>query len=167
MAAPHIEPGEQALPAAAAARPAAAQLSQTFRALRHRNFRLFISGQVISLVGTWMQNVAQSWLVYRLTHSELLLGTAWFCSQIAVFALGPLGGLAADRFSRHRLVILTQFLSLLQAFALAALTLSGRVEVWHVLLLSGLLGVINAFDIPGRQALVIQMTSQEDLINAI
>src|ERR1700704_1467493 len=76
-------------------------LPHTFRALRHRNFRLFISGQIVSLVGTWMQNVAQSWLVYRLTHSELLLGTAWFCSQIAVFALGPLGGLAADRFSRQ------------------------------------------------------------------
>src|SRR5229473_692014 len=103
----------------------------TFRALRHRNFRLFISGQIISLVGTWMQNVAQSWLVYRLTHSELLLGTAWFCGQIAVFALGPLGGLAADRYSRHKLVILTQTLSMLQAFALAALTLTGRVQVWH------------------------------------
>ncbi|MCL5745666.1 MAG: MFS transporter, partial [Acidobacteria bacterium] len=78
-------------------------LRQTFRALRHRNFRLFISGQVISLIGTWMQSVAQSWLVYRLTHSELLLGTAWFCVQIPVFALGPLGGLAADRYSRHKL----------------------------------------------------------------
>ena len=114
-----------------------------------------------------MQNVAQSWLVYRLTHSELLLGTAWFCAQIAVFALGPLGGIAADRFSRQKVVIVTQTLSMLQAFALAALTLSGRVQVWHVLALAGLLGVINAFDMPGRQALVIQMTSREDLINAI
>src|SRR3954464_9440859 len=87
----------------------------TFRALRHRNFRLFISGQIISLVGTWMQNVAQSWLVYRLTHSELLLGTAWFCAQIAVFALGPLGGLAADRFSRRKIVVVTQTLSMVQA----------------------------------------------------
>src|SRR5262252_7818585 len=85
-------------------------VKQTFRALRHRNFRLFISGQAISLIGTWMQNVAQAWLVYRLTHSELLLGTAWFCAQIAVFALGPLGGLAADRFSRHKLVVVTQTL---------------------------------------------------------
>ena len=144
-----------------------ARIPHTFRAMRHRNFRLFISGQVISLVGTWMQNVAQSWLVYRLTHSELLLGTAWFCAQIAVFALGPLGGLAADRYSRHKLVILTQTLSMLQAFALAALTLSGRVQVWHILVLAGMLGTINAFDMPGRQALVIQMTSREDLINAI
>src|SRR5215471_13624689 len=117
-------------------------LRRTFRALRHRNFRLFIGGQMLSLTGTWVQNVAQSWLVYRLTHSELLLGTAWFCSNVAVFALGPLGGLAADRFSRHKLVIVTQTLSMLQAFALAALTLSGRIEVWHVLALGALLGMI-------------------------
>ena len=139
----------------------------TFRALRHRNFRLFIAGQIVSLVGTWMQNVAQAWLVYRLTHSELLLGTTWFCAQIAVFALGPLGGIAADRFSRRKVVIVTQTLSMVQAFVLAALTLSGRVQVWHVLVLAGALGAINAFDMPGRQALVIQMTSKEDLINAI
>src|SRR6516162_4776243 len=131
-------------------------LTHSFRALRHRNYRFFIGGQIISLSGTWMQTVAQSWLVYRLTHSELLLGTAWFCSQIAVFALGPLGGVAADRFSRHKVVIVTQTLSMLQAFVLAALTLTGRVQVWHVLVLAGLLGVINAFDMPGRQALVIQ-----------
>src|SRR3954453_5044591 len=122
----------------------ASRIPHTFRALRHRNFRLFISGQIVSLVGTWMQNVAQSWLVYRLTHSELLLGTAWFCSQIAVFALGPLGGLAADRFSRRKLVMVTQTLSMLQAFVLAGLTLSHRVEVWHILALGGCLGIINA-----------------------
>src|SRR4051794_15071208 len=145
----------------------ASRVPHTFRALRHRNFRLFLGGQIISLVGTWMQNVAQSWLVYRLTHSELLLGTAWFCSQIAVFALGPLGGLAADRFSRQKVVIITQTPSMVQAFALAALTLSGHIQVWHVLVLAGALGVINAFDMPGRQALVIQMTSKPDLINAI
>jgi len=146
---------------------APSRVPHTFRALRHRNFRLFIGGQIVSLIGTWMQNVAQAWLVYRLTHSELLLGTAWFCSQIAVFALGPLGGIAADRFSRRKVVIVTQTLSMVQAFALAALTLSGRVQVWHVLALAGALGAINAFDMPGRQALVIQMTSKEDLINAI
>ena len=146
---------------------APSRFPHTFRAMRHRNFRLFIGGQIISLVGTWMQNVALSWLVYRLTHSELLLGTAWFCSQIAVFALGPLGGIAADRFPRQKVVIVTQTLSMVQAFVLAALTLSGQVQVWQVLVLAGLLGVINAFDMPGRQALVIQMTSKEDLINAI
>ncbi len=156
---------DPALPLAPELAPS--RIPHTFRALRHRNFRLFISGQIISLVGTWMQNVAQSWLVYRLTHSEFLLGTAWFCAQIAVFALGPLGGIAADRFSRRKVVIVTQTLSMLQAFVLAALTLTGRVQVWQVLVLAGLLGVINAFDMPGRQALVIQMTSKEDLINAI
>src|SRR5437016_14245154 len=88
------------------------QLTHTFRALRHRNFRLFISGQIVSLVGTWMQNVAQSWLVYRLTHSEMLLGTTWFCSQIAVFLLGPLGGIVSDRFSRQKVVIATPALSM-------------------------------------------------------
>jgi MFS family permease len=114
-----------------------------------------------------MQNTAQSWLVYRMTHSELLLGTTWFCSQIAVFLLGPLGGIVSDRYSRRTVVILTQTASMVQAFLLAALTLTGRIQVEHVLALGALLGVINAFDMPARQALVIQMTSQEDLINAI
>jgi len=170
MAAPIQSGQESALPIAGQL-PDIGQVAtgvpHTFRALRHRNFRLFISGQIISLVGTWMQNVAQAWLVYRLTHSEWLLGAAWFCSQIAVFALGPLGGLAADRFSRHRLIVVTQTLSMFQAFALAALTLTGHVHVWHVLALAVVLGTINAFDMPGRQALVIHMTSKEDLINAI
>ena len=147
--------------------PPRSGLRQTFRALRHRNFRLFVAGQIVSLVGTWMQNVSQAWLVYRLTHSELLLGTAWFCSQIPVFALGPLGGLASDRYSRHKLVILTQTLSMLQALALAVLTLTGTVQVWHILVLAVLLGTVNAFDMPGRQSLIIQMTGKEDLLNAI
>jgi len=142
-------------------------LHQTFRALRHRNFRLFLFGQVISLIGTWMQNVAQSWLVYRLSHSELLLGTAWFCSQIPVLALGSIGGLISDRFPRHRIVVLTQVLSMLQAFALGALTLSGHVQVWHVLALATVLGIINAFDMPARQALIVQLANKEDLLNAI
>jgi len=170
MAAPLTPTGGEMAPLDLAEVPAGGPLPgipHTFRAMRHRNFRLFIIGQIVSLVGTWMQNVAQSWLVYRLTHSELLLGTAWFCGQIAVFALGPLGGLAADRYSRHKVVILTQTLSMLQAFSLAALTLTGRVQVWHILSLAGVLGAINAFDMPGRQALVIQMTGKDDLINAI
>src|SRR5437867_2240759 len=162
MAPTGTEAGDTAL-VAVSPEPPSSQFNHTFRALRHRNFRLFLIGQIISLVGTWMQNVAGSWLVYRLTHSELLLGTAWFCSQIAVFALGPLGGLAADRFPRHKLVIITQSLSMLQALALAALTISGRVQVWHVLALAGLLGVINAFDMPGRQSLIVHMTSRDDL----
>lgn len=155
------------LPGSVVAEPPVGGLTHSFRALRHRNYRYFIGGQIVSLSGTWMQTVAQSWLVYRLTHSELLLGTALFCSQIAVFALGPLAGLAADRFSRHKLVITTQTLMMLQAFALAWLTLSGRVQVPHVMALAVVLGAINAFDIPGRQSLLIQMTSKEDLLSAI
>src|SRR6202171_2572965 len=131
-------------------------LIHSFRALQHRHYRFFIGGQIVSLSGTWMQTVAQSWLVYRLTHSELLLGTAWFCSQIAVFALGPLGGLAPGRYFRPKLVVATQTLMMLQALVLAALTLSGRVQVWHVLSLAIALGAINAFDIPARQSLLIQ-----------
>jgi len=142
-------------------------LRQTFRALRHRNFRLFVIGQIISLVGTWMQNVAQAWLVYRLTHSELLLGTAWFCTTIPVFALGPLGGLASDRYSRHRLVIFTQSVAMLQALALAILTLSGAIQVWHVLALALMLGTVNAFDMPARQSLIVQLAGRDDLLNAI
>src|SRR2546428_4932672 len=136
MAAPETPDGEETAPFDLAELPAGGQsggMPHTFRALRHRNFRLFIWGQIISLVGTWMQNVAQSWLIYRFTHSELLVGTAWFCMQIPVFALGILGGLASDRYSRHRLVVLTQTLSLLQALGLAVLTLSGRIQVWHIL----------------------------------
>src|SRR5215475_13068145 len=134
MGSPQIPTGEVLAPPPVPVSPPS-RMPHTFRALRHRNFRLFISGQIVSLVGTWMQNVAQSWLVYRLTHSELLLGTAWFCSQIPVFALGPLGGLASDRYSRHKLVVLTQTLSILQALALAILTFSAKVQVWHVLAL--------------------------------
>jgi len=166
MGPPQIPTGEILAPPPIPVTPAT-WVPHTFRALRHRNFRLFISGQIVSLVGTWMQNVALSWLVYRKTHSELLLGTTWFCSQIAVFALGPLGGLASDRYSRQKVVIVTQTLSMLQAFVLAALTLGGTIQVWQILALGGLLGVINAFDMPARQALVIQMTNQDDLINAI
>ena len=139
----------------------------TVRALRHRNFRLFFSGQIISLIGTWMQTVAQSWLVYRLTGSSALLGSVNFASQIPVFLLSPLGGLVADRHNRHRVVIATQAASMLLACALAALTLFKIVKVWEIFVLSALLGVVNAFDIPARQAFIVEMTSREDLINAI
>jgi MFS family permease len=141
--------------------------SQVFRALRHRNFRLFVAGQTVSLCGTFMQTVAQSWLVYRLTRSEWLLGATWFCTQIPVFVLGPLGGLLADRYSRHRIVVATQTLSMIQALLLAILTLTGTVQVWHILVLAVMLGVVNAFDMPGRQSLLIQMTGKDDLLSAI
>ncbi len=143
------------------------RLPATLRALRYRNFQLFFSGQLISLVGTWMQNVAQAWLVYRLTGSSVLLGLVSFSGQIPVFLLSPLGGIVADRFSRRRVVIATQTASMLLAFTLAALTLTGTVQIWHVFVLSALLGVVNAFDIPARQAFIVDMVGREDLINAI
>jgi len=115
-------------------------LPATLRALQYRNYRLFFAGQIISLIGTWMQNVAQAWLVYRITGSPVLLGAAGFSAQIPVFLLAPVGGVVADRYSRHRLVIATQTASMLLAFALAALTLSGTVRVWHIFVLSALLG---------------------------
>src|ERR1700732_1029899 len=137
------------------------------KALRHRNFQLFFSGQLISLVGTWMQSVAQSWLVYRRTGSGLLLGSVGFVSQIPVFLVAPLGGIAAGSLNRQRIVIATQAASLLLAFVLAGLTLSGRIQVWHVFVLAALLGVVNAFDIPGRQSFLVDMVGKEDLMNAI
>jgi MFS family permease len=139
----------------------------TLRALRHRNFQLFFSGQLISLTGTWMQSVAQAWLVYSMTKSALLLGTVGFASQIPVFLVAPFGGITADRVNRQRLVIATQTASMILAGILAWLTLTHRVHVWHIFLLAGLLGVVNAFDIPGRQSFLIDMVGKEDLMNAI
>jgi len=139
----------------------------TLRALRHRNFQLFFSGQLISLIGTWMQTVAQAWLVYRLTGSALLLGSVGFASQIPVFLIAPFGGITADRVNRQRLVIATQTASLILAGILAALTLTRHVQVWHIFVLAALLGVVNAFDIPGRQAFLVDMVGKEDLMNAI
>src|SRR5580704_616157 len=104
-----------------------------FRALKHRNFQLFFGGQIISLVGTWMQTVAEAWLVYRLTGSSVLLGVLGFVSQIPIFLLSPLAGLAADRWPRRRVVIATQCSSMLLAFTLAALTLTGRIVVWEII----------------------------------
>ncbi|MFZ3265518.1 MAG: MFS transporter [Terriglobales bacterium] len=149
------------------ARIAASRFATTLRALRHRNFQLFFSGQLISLIGTWMQTVAQAWLVYRLTGSALLLGAVGFSSQFPVFLTAPLGGITADRVNRQRLVIATQIASMILAAILAWLTLSGRVQVWHIFVLAALLGIVNAFDIPGRQAFLVDMVGKEDLMNAI
>jgi len=142
-------------------------LPATLRALHHRNFQLFFAGQLISLIGTWMQSVAQSWLVYRLTGSSLQLGAVGFASQIPVFLVAPLGGIAADRLNRQRVVIGTQVASMILAFILAALTLSHTVQVWHVFVLASLLGVVNAVDIPARQSFLVDMVGKEDLMNAI
>src|SRR3982074_3369233 len=120
---------------------AKSKLPAAIRALRHRNYRLFFGGQLISLSGTWMQSVAQSWLVYRLTGSALLLGLVGFASQIPVFILAPIGGGLADRKSRHRIIIVTQIVAMVLAFVLAALTLAHQIHVWHVFVLAALLGI--------------------------
>lgn len=142
-------------------------LPTVLRALRHRNFQLFFSGQLISLIGTWMQNVAQAWLVYRLTGSSLLLGSVSFAGQFPIFLAGPLGGIVADRYRKQRVVIATQTASMILAFLLAILTLTRTVQVWHIFVLAISLGVVNAFDIPGRQAFLVDMVGKEDLMNAI
>ena len=139
----------------------------TFRASRHPNFQLFFGGQLISLIGTWMQSVAQSWLVYRITHSSLLLGSVGFAGQFPVFLAAPLGGIVADRYDRQRVVIGTQVASMLLALVLALLTLTHRITVIEIFWLAALLGVVNAFDIPGRQSFLVEMVGKEDLINAI
>lgn len=139
----------------------------TFRALRHRNFRLFFGGQLISLIGTWMQSVAQSWLIYRLTGSPALLGAVGFTSQFPVFLLAPLGGIVADRFRRQVLLIVTQTSAMILASLLAGLTLTGHVRIWHIFVLGAALGVVNAFDIPTRQSFVVDMVDRHDLMNAI
>src|SRR5512146_2459009 len=143
------------------------RLREALRALRHRNFRLFFTGQIISLVGTWMQSIAESWLVYRLTGSAAKLGMVGFCAQIPVFLIAPIGGAAADRINRRRTLLFTQGASMLLALAYAALTLAHRIQVWQIFVLAALLGVVNGFDIPTRQAFVVDMVGREDLMNAI
>ncbi len=147
--------------------PGPSQLPAAFRSLKHRNFQLFFSGQLISLVGTWMQSIAEAWLIYRLTGSSVLLGLLGFVSQIPIFLLSPIGGLAADRWPRQRVVISTQVASMTLGFTLAALTLTGRIRVWEIIVLATLLGVVNAFDVPARQSFLIEMVGREDLLNAI
>ena len=140
----------------------------TLRALRHRNYRLFFGGQSISLIGTWMTRIATSWLVYRLTDSAWLLGVVGFAGQIPTFLLAPFAGVWVDRLNRHRLLVVTQVLAMLQSFALAVLALSNRITVWDVIWLSAFQGLINAFDMPARQAFVVEMVDErEDLSNAI
>ena len=143
-------------------------LPRLTRALASRNFRLFFSGQSVSLVGTWITRIATSWLVYRLTGSALLLGIVGFCGQIPTLLLAPFAGVLVDRWNRHRILVVTQALSLLQSVALAVLTLAGVITVPHVLLLQIAQGVINAFDTPARQAFVSEMVEDRaDLPNAI
>ena len=139
-----------------------------FRALRHRNYRLFFGGQTVSLTGTWITRIATSWLVYRLTGSVLLLGVVGFFSQIPTLILAPFAGVLVDRWNRHRILVVTQVLSMLQSFALAGLSFAGIITVTDVLLLQVAQGIINAFDTPARQAFASEMvTDRADLPNAI
>ena len=158
--------------AASAAAPASSDQNKigvrtTLRALRHRNFQLFFSGQFISLIGTWMQSVAQDWLVYQLTGSAWLMSLVAFAGQIPVLLLSPAAGIVADRRNRQYTVIATQTASMIIALTLATLTLLHVVKVWEIVILATSLGVVNAFDVPARQSFIIEMVGREDLLNAI
>ena len=156
---------EQETGAAGSRRP---DFSHAWRALRHRNFRLFFGGQSISLIGTWMTRIATSWLVYRLTKSPLLLGTVGFAGQIPTFLLAPLAGVIVDRMDRRTLLVWTQSLAMVQSLVLAWLTLTHRVTISEILALSVMQGLINAFDMPGRQSFMVKMVEDKaDLSNAI
>ncbi|OGO17737.1 MAG: MFS transporter, partial [Chloroflexi bacterium RBG_16_48_7] len=143
-------------------------LPEIFRSLGSRNFRLFFIGQAVSLTGTWMQSIAMSWLVYRLTGSALLLGVVGFSSQLPVFILASLAGVFVDRHNRHRILIITQTLSMIQAFVLAVLVFTNLITVWTIVVLSITLGLINAVDMPARQAFIMEtIDNKENLGNAI
>jgi len=147
---------------------ASSRIKLVLRALKHRNFRLFFIGQGVSLIGTWMQTIALSWLVYRMTNSAFMLGVVGFASQIPPLIVAPFSGVLADRWSRHRGVIATQTGAMIQATILAILTLMGTISIWQIIVLSFCMGVINAFDIPIRQSFLSEMVeTKEDLANAI
>lgn len=161
-------PPNNASPAATDTRLNPAKISHMWRALSHPNFRLFFYGQTISLVGTWMSRIATSWLVYRLTGSAFLLGVVGFAGQFPSFALSPFAGVFVDRWNRHRLLVVTQVLAMLHVTLLAVLTLGHWITVWQVAALSIFQGLVNAFDMPARQSLIIQLIDKkEDLSNAI
>ncbi len=142
-------------------------LSQMFAALHHRNYRLWFIGQLVSLIGTWMQTTAQGYLVFELTHSPAYLGYVGFAAGVPSWLFMLYGGVVADRFSRHKMILATQISMMVLAFILAALTFSGLIQPWHIVLLALGLGVANAFDAPARQAFVVEMVGREDLTNAI
>lgn len=142
-------------------------MRHALRSFKHRNFRLFYLGQFVSLSGTWMQSLAQAWLIYRLTNSGFMLGLASAATLLPSLGFGLYGGVLADRFSRQRLLIWAQVLAMLQALVLAALTLSGAIEAWHILTLALLLGVVQALELPIRHSFVASLVPREDLANAI
>ena len=139
----------------------------TFAALKHRNFRLFFVGQLVSLIGSWMQITAQGWLVYQLTGSKVLLGTVAAVGSLPMLLLSVWGGSVADRHPKRTVVFFTQVGMMLVAFVFAALVGSGHIQPWHILVIAALGGVAMAFDMPARQAFMVEMTSREDLMNAV
>lgn len=157
----------QGLPAAARGALFARGALTPLRALQHRNFRLFFAGQFVSLSGSWMQSVAQLWLVYRLTGSAAALGWVAFAGQVPFIVFTFFGGALADHYSRRRILLVTQTLAMLLAFGLAFLTFTGNVRIWHVVVLATLLGVVNAFELPARQSFLVNLVGKKDLINAI
>jgi MFS family permease len=159
---PATSPNKQEMPLPARS------ISHAWRALRHRNFQLFFVGQSISVIGTWMTRLATSWLVYRLTHSALLLGVVGFAGQIISFALGPVAGVWVERLDRRKLLVWTQAAAAIQSLAMAALTLAHVITLWEIIALTALQGLINAFDMPARQSFLVQMVEdRNDLSNAI
>jgi MFS family permease len=148
--------------------PNTSGLRLLLRALQNKNYRLFFFGQGLSLIGTWIQSVAMSWLAYRLTNSPMYLGIVGFSLQIPIFIAAPFGGVIADKFDRKKILIITQFLSMFQAFIATALAMTGVIQPWHIIILSTLLGTINGFDMPTRQAFVRDLVDNpDDLPNAI
>jgi len=154
-------------PAKSGAKLPKINLGETFVALRHRNYRLFFFGQLVSLIGTWMQNVAQSWLIYDITNSKVYLGYVSFASSIPIFLVSLWAGVLLDRLPKRKVIIYTQVASMILAFTLAVDVFCKTIQPWHIIVLSFLLGCVNAIDMPARQSFVIEMVDREDLMNAI
>src|SRR5271170_1357034 len=151
----------------AAERKRMLHLPRMFRSIENRNYRLYFVGQFVSVLGSWLQSVAQAWLVYRLTGSSLQLGLVVFIGQAPLLFLSPIGGVIADQFRRRWVVVGTQISSMVLAFVLAALTLRGDIRLWQILVLAGLQGIVSSIDVPARQALVSEMVETDDLLNAV
>lgn len=166
-ASPVEVPAAEILPADEAADDSRGGAFAFLTVFRHRNYRLFFTGQLVSLMGNWMTSVAQGWLVYSLTHSPMLLGVTSFAGQIPVFFLAAFGGAISDRFDRRRLLLITQALACVESLGLAVLTLTHRITVWEIVCLALFQGFINAFDVPARQAMTVEMVGREDLRHAI
>jgi MFS family permease len=143
------------------------EILQTFRSLRYRNFRLYFIGQLVSLSGTWMQAVALSWLVYRMTRSPMALGIVECATLLPMLIFGLAGGWLSDKFDRRKVFLATQMLAMIQAVVLAVLTFSHQVQLWQAVLLAAVLGTLNAFEVPSRQALLVDLVDRDDLVNAV